>query len=91
MEEEEHNPAPKPTDKQAAMLWQAMKNDRNHKSRVRGYDLRPLAYTRYAATARCYTQGSAQWLTVDQLESGLKLHACAMTEEGEQLLHLRVG
>ena len=30
---------------------------------VRGLDMRPRSCTRYATTARCYTQGQARWLT----------------------------
>ena len=88
-EEVEHNTVPRTTDEQAQLRWQVMQSDPDRniqqinppRNTERGYAIRddsPLSFPAESVVRS------------GQLEPGLTLHACPMTQEGRELLHLRL-
>ena len=86
--EVEYSPAPRTTDEQAQLLWQVLQSDRNREIQQITPPENKIAYTIRDDSPLSFPAESV--VRSGQLEPGLTLHACPMTQEGRELLHLRL-
>ena len=85
--EEEHNVALRTTDEQARLSWQAIQRERGFIcSQITRTETQIVHAIRDDSPLRYPDKSSA---IGGQLEPGLMLHACAMTEVGRNFLHSR--